>query len=152
MAAFLRGDAHCVAAISEEAGSTSAVVRAWACSYLPLSLCLCLFLPRPFRRRVSSLAGGEKGDSEESHLLKTVASGGPWHSYEQGEEALLPGSKIGPNCRRLAWAEAPVASRGAKWGGPVDQAPPLGQNAAGPPGRPLLLTFYVRNTHFPNMF
>ena len=34
MAAFLRGDAHCVAAISEEAGSTSAVVRAWACSYL----------------------------------------------------------------------------------------------------------------------
>ena len=71
-------------------------------------------LASPFGRRVSSLAGGEKRDSEESHLLKTVASGGPWHSYEQGEEALLPGSKIGPKCRRLAWAEAPVASRGAK--------------------------------------
>ena len=68
----------------------------------------------PFGRRVSSLAGGEKRDSEEPHLLKTVASGGPWHSCEQGEEALLPGSKIGPKCRRLAWAEAPVASRGAK--------------------------------------
>ena len=66
----------------------------------------------PFGRRVSSLAGGEKRDSEESHLLKTVASGGPWHSKEQGEEALLPGSKIGPKCRRLAWAEVPVASRG----------------------------------------
>ena len=80
---------------------------------LLLSLVECL-QEGAFGRRVSSLAGGEKRDSEEYHLLKTVASGGPWHSYEQDEEALLPGSKIGPKCRRLAWAEAPVASRGAK--------------------------------------
>ena len=43
--------------------------------------------PTPFGRRVSFLAGGVKRDSEESHLLKTVASGGLWHSEEQGEEA-----------------------------------------------------------------
>ena len=42
-----------------------------------------------FGRRVSFLAEGVKRDSEEAHLLKTVASGGPWHSEVQGEEALL---------------------------------------------------------------
>ena len=42
-----------------------------------------------FGRRVSFLAEGVKRDSEESHLLKTVASGGAWHSEEEGEEALL---------------------------------------------------------------
>ena len=55
--------------------------------------------PRAFGRRVSSLAGGEKRDSEESHLLKTVASGGPWHSEVQGEEALLT--------RLKDWAKSP---------------------------------------------
>ena len=44
---------------------------------------------RAFGRRVSFLAEGVKRDSEESHLLKTVASGGAWHSEEEGEEALL---------------------------------------------------------------
>ena len=107
---------------------------------------------RPFGRRVSFLAEGVKRDSEEAHLLKTVASGGPWHSEVQGEEALLT--------RLKDWAKSPpewarpevVTLRGAKWGGPVDQAPPLGQNAAGSPERPRLGTFYVRNTHFPDMF
>ena len=101
-------------------------------------------LPLPFGRRVSFLAEGVKRDSEEAHLLKTVASGGPWHSEVQGEEALLT--------RLKDWAKSPpewarpevVTLRGAKWGGPVDQAPPLGQNAAGSPGRPWLRTFYVR--------
>ena len=52
-----------------------------------------------FGRRVSFLAEGVKRDSEEAHLLKTVASGGPWHSEEQGEEALLT--------RFLPWAKSP---------------------------------------------
>ena len=60
------------------------------------------------------MAGGEKRDSEESHLLKTVASGGPWHSEEQSEEAL--------STKFLPWAKSPpeyagpevVALRGAK--------------------------------------
>ena len=40
-----------------------------------------------------------RNSSSESHLLKTVASGGPWHSEEQGEEALLT--------RFLPWAKSP---------------------------------------------
>ena len=52
-----------------------------------------------FGRRVSFLAEGVKRDSEESHLLKTVASGGPWHSEVQGEEALLT--------RLKDWAKSP---------------------------------------------
>ena len=54
---------------------------------------------RPFGRRVSFLAEGVKRDSEEAHLLKTVASGGPWHSEVQGEEALLT--------RLKDWAKSP---------------------------------------------
>ena len=42
---------------------------------------------------------GVKRDSEESHLLKTVASGGAWHSEEEGEEALLT--------RLKDWAKSP---------------------------------------------
>ena len=53
----------------------------------------------PFGRRVSFLAEGVKRDSEEAHLLKTVASGGPWHSEVQGEEALLT--------RLKDWAKSP---------------------------------------------
>ena len=52
-----------------------------------------------FGRRVSFLAEGVKRDSEEAHLLKTVASGGPWHSEVQGEEALLT--------RLKDWAKSP---------------------------------------------
>ena len=55
---------------------------------------------KPFGRRVSSLAGGEKRDSEENHLLKTVASRGPWYSEEQSEEALMTNPNFGPNCRQ----------------------------------------------------
>ena len=55
--------------------------------------------PFAFGRRVSFLAEGVKRDSEEAHLLKTVASGGPWHSEVQGEEALLT--------RFLPWAKSP---------------------------------------------
>ena len=82
-------------------------------------------------------AGGrEKGDSEEAGLLKTVAPGGPWHSEEKSEEALMtnpnfgpnrrqselglrswdreeklrrppwPGPSLGPKCRRHAWARS----------------------------------------------
>ena len=54
-----------------------------------------------FGRRVSFLAEGVKRDSEGSHLLKMVASGGPWHSEEQGEEALVT--------RLLPWAKMPPA-------------------------------------------
>ena len=107
---------------------------------------------RPFGRRVSFLAEGVKRDSEESHLLKALSSGGGCTLKRKVRRPCWPGSKIGPNRRRLAWAVEPLTSRGGKWGGPVDQAPPLGQNAAGSPGRPRLRTFYVRNTHFPDMF
>ena len=55
--------------------------------------------PYAFGRRVSFLAEGVKRDSEEAHLLKTVASGGPWHSEVQGEEALLT--------RLKDWAKSP---------------------------------------------
>ena len=107
---------------------------------------------RPFGRRVSFLAEGVKRDSEEPHLLKALSSGGGCTLKRKVRRPCWPGSKIGPNRRRLAWAVEPLTSRGGKWGGPVDQAPPLGQNAAGSPGRPRLRTFYVRNTHFPDMF
>ena len=40
-----------------------------------------------------------RNGSSESHLLKTVASGGPWHSEVQGEEALLT--------RLKDWAKSP---------------------------------------------
>ena len=55
---------------------------------------------RAFERRVSSLAGGEKRDSEEQGLLKTVGSGGPWHSEEKSEEALMTNPNFGPNRRQ----------------------------------------------------
>ena len=58
-----------------------------------------LVLVLAFGRRVSSLAGGEKRDSEETGLPKTVASGGPWHSEEKSEEALMTNPNFGPNRR-----------------------------------------------------
>ena len=39
-----------------------------------------------------------RNSSLESHLLKTVASGGPWHSEEKSEEALMTNPNFGVNC------------------------------------------------------
>ena len=52
-----------------------------------------------FGRWVCSLAGGEKRDSEETGLPKTVASGGAWHSEEKSEEAQMTIPNFGPNRR-----------------------------------------------------
>ena len=46
------------------------------------------------------MAGGEKRDSEETGLLKTVASVGPWHSEEKSEEALMTNLNFEPNRRQ----------------------------------------------------
>ena len=46
------------------------------------------------------MAGGEKRDSEETGVLKTVASVGPWHSEEKSEEALMTNPNFGPNRRQ----------------------------------------------------
>ena len=46
------------------------------------------------------MAGGEKRDSEETGVLKTVASVGPWHSEEKSEEALITNQKFEPNRRQ----------------------------------------------------
>ena len=45
---------------------------------------------RPSRAQV-------RNSSSETHLLKTVASGGAWHSQEDGEEALVTGPNFRPN-------------------------------------------------------
>ena len=45
---------------------------------------------RPSRAQV-------RNSSSETHLLKTVAWGGAWHSQEDGEEALVTGPNFRPN-------------------------------------------------------
>ena len=40
-----------------------------------------------------------RNSSSETHLLKTVASGGAWHSQEDGEEAPVTNPKFRPNRR-----------------------------------------------------
>ena len=41
-----------------------------------------------------------RNSTSESHLLKTVASGGLWHSEEKSEEALMTNPNFGPNRRQ----------------------------------------------------
>ena len=52
---------------------------------------------RPSRAQV-------RNSSSETHLLKTVASGGAWHSQEDGEEALVTGPNFRQTDENQGWA------------------------------------------------
>ena len=51
--------------------------------------------PSQIIRKASLLLGGERRDSEEIGLHKTVSFGGAWHSEEEGEETLLTNPNLG---------------------------------------------------------
>ena len=73
---------------------------------------------RPSRAQV-------RNSSSETHLLKTVASGGAWHSQEDGEETLLTNPKSRPDrhktelgrgsCHREEESEEALATRLPSW-------------------------------------
>ena len=53
--------------------------------------------PSQIIRKASLLLGGERRDSEEIGLHKTVSFGGAWHSEEEDEETLLTNPKSRPD-------------------------------------------------------
>ena len=66
-----------------------------------------------------------RNSSSETHLLKTVASGGAWHSEEEDEETLLTNPKSRPDrretelgrgsCHREEESEEALATRLPSW-------------------------------------
>ena len=86
-----------------------------------------LYLPHPGQEAAGARPSRAqvRNSSSETHLLKTVAWGGAWHSQEDGEEALVTDPNFRPgrhetelgrgSCHREEESEEALATRLPSW-------------------------------------